>query len=723
MRLSAVQALEMLRQTPTSELMALADDQRRARHGRTTYYVHSYNLNPTNVCENKCELCAFWREREAQGAYVLSLDDARQALLRVRDWALTDLHIVGGIIPDLDLDYYEKLLRLARELLPGALIQGMTAVEIRSLADRAALPVREVLVRLRAAGLGAVSGGGAEIFAEAVRGRICTHKIAAAEWLMVHETAHALGIPTNATMLFGHVESDEDLVDHLARLRALQDRTGGFGAFIPLPFHPTGTHLGLTRGPSGDRIARVAALARLFLDNVPHVRMLVNYVDRKLLGALTHGGVDDIGGTSLDERIAKAAGAPDRNRFSSTGEMEGFVRSLGQEPVLTNSAYGGPSPFGERLLHHGPHSYSGRSHSLKGDSTIPASSRDLLDAVTAGKRLTSAEALTLHDVAPLGWLGSAALQCRRRLVPGNRVTFVIDRNLNVTNICEAKCKFCAFHVPPESGKGYVLSVEDVVGKVRDAAKAGATQLLIQGGLNPACGLAYYEEIFRRVREETDIWVHSLSPTEIVYFAKQEGLTIRQVLGRLMAAGLQSLPGGGAEILVDEVRARVSPAKTTAGQWFDVMATAHALGLKTTATMVYGLGETAAQRIEHLTRVRDLQDRTGGFTAFIPWSFQRNKTELDLPEQTGAAYLRMVALARLVLDNVPHIQAGWVTEGPDVAQVALSFGADDFGGVLMEEQVVRATGVSYSVSAEQVRALIREAGWQPAQRTTQYGLIG
>jgi dehypoxanthine futalosine cyclase len=706
MRWSSDQALTLLKDASTPELMALADEQRRARHGRTTYCVHSYNLNTTNLCENRCKLCAFWREREAPTAYVLTLDQARDVLMRIRDWKLTDLHVVGGVIPELNLEYYEKLMHLAKEILPGALIQGMTAVEIRWLADQSGIALRDVLIRLHEAGLGALSGGGAEIFAEAIRGQICTRKIPAADWLAVHETAHTLGIPTNATMLFGHLETNEDIVDHLSRLRSLQDRTGGFQAFIPLPFHPAGTQLGLTRGPSGDRIARVAALSRLFLDNVPHLRMLVNYVDRKVLGALTHGGVDDIGGTSLDERIAKAAGAPDRHRFSSPGEMETFIRSLGLQPVLTNSVYAGTAV-----------SSSGRIV-----QPTPAACGDLLSAITAGRRLTSAEAVLLYDEAPLGRIGSAALQRRREIVAGRQVTYVIDRNQNVTNICEAKCKFCAFHVTPESGKGFVLSVEEVVGKVRAAARAGATQILLQGGINPACGLPYYEEIFNRIRKETDIWIHSLSPTEIVYFAKQEHLPVRQVLERLIAAGLQSLPGGGAEILVDEVRARVSPGKATAGEWFEVMETAHGLGLKTTATMVYGLGETTVQRVEHLMRVRALQDKTHGFTAFIPWSFQPNRTALDLPEQTGADYLRMVALARVVLDNVPHIQAGWVTEGPDAAQLALSFGADDFGGVLMEEQVVRATGVAYAVTVDQVRDLIRDAGWIPAQRTTQYGSL-
>ncbi|MEI7903106.1 MAG: cyclic dehypoxanthinyl futalosine synthase, partial [bacterium] len=467
-------------------------------------------------------------------------------------------------------------------------------------------------------------------------------------------------------------------------------------------FHPAGTRLELRRGPSGDRIARVTALARLFLDNVPHLRMLVNYVDRKLLGALTHGGVDDIGGTSVDERIAKAAGASDHQRFSSPEEMESFIRSLRLRPVLTNSVYAGTGVCGE---------------AEEGTSCC-----DLLTSAAAGKRLTAADAIRLHDEAPLGRLGIAALQRRRQIVAGRQVTFVIDRNLNVTNICEAKCMFCAFHVAPESGQGFTLSIDEVVGKVRAAAQAGATQILLQGGLNPACGLAYYEQVFARIRKEADIWIHALSPTEIVFFAKQERLPVRRVLERLIAAGLQSLPGGGAEILVDEVRARVSPKKTTASEWFDVMETAHALGLKTTATMVYGLGETTAQRVEHLIRVRELQDKTRGFTAFIPWSFQPNRTALNLPEQTGADYLRMIALSRLVLDNVPHVQAGWVTEGPDAAQLALLFGADDFGGVLMEEQVVRATGVAYAVTADQVQALIRDAGWIPAQRSTQYDLL-
>ncbi|MCF7848600.1 MAG: dehypoxanthine futalosine cyclase [Kiritimatiellales bacterium] len=695
-RIGEVDAMALLENATTAELMAMADARRRELHGRRTFYVHSHNLNPTNICENRCKLCAFWRERDADDAYVVTLEKARKEFEKAREWNLTDLHIVGGLIPELNLEYYEELMKLAKEILPDALVQGMTAVEIRWLADQSDAPVVEVLQRLKAAGFGAISGGGAEIFAEETRRKICPEKISGDEWLAVHEAAHGLDLPTNATMLFGHIESDADIVDHLSRLRNLQDRTGGFQAFIPLPFHADGTQLGVERGPSGDRIARVVALSRIFLDNFPHVRVLVNYVDRKLLGALAHGGVDDIGGTSLNERIAKAAGAPDSHRFLSEEEMDAFVRNLGLEPVLTNSAYQGVGS-GER--------------GAGSKTTVPSG------------RLSFEEAVRLHDEVPLAELGKAAHAKRLEMVLGDQVTFVVDRNLNVTNICEAGCKFCAFYVFPDTGKGFTLTVDETVEKVKQSAQTGATQVLIQGGLNPACGLAYYEEIFRRVSAETDIWIHSLSPTEIVYLAKKENLSIKEVLVRIKDAGLKSLPGGGAEILVDEVRQRVSPNKTTAGEWFAVMEAAHALGMKSTATMVYGLGETTAQRVEHLMRVRDLQDKTGGFTAFIPWSFQAKNTELpDLPEQTGADYLRIVALARLVLDNVPHIQAGWVTEGPDTAQLALSFGADDFGGVLMEEKVVSSAGITYFVTRGQVVNLVREAGFVPVQRTTQYDTI-
>ena len=734
-RISADEALRLLTCADTAELIGRADEIRRRLHGRRTHFVHSLNINPTNVCENRCDLCAFWREPDAPDAYVMTLDQARSRMEEAIGWELTDLHVVGGLAGGLDLAFHESLMRMAKEILPGVLIQGMTAVEIHYLAGRAGLSAAEVLVRLKAAGMGTLSGGGAEIFSPSVRGRICPNKIPAEQWLAVHEQAHAVGLPTNATMLYGHVEAPADIVDHLSRLRELQDRTGGFQAFIPLPFCASGSRLDVRRGPGGYTVARVVALSRIFLDNFPHVRVLANYTDRKLLGVLTHAGVDDIGGTSLSERIAQAAGAPPTHAFTSTEEMTGFLEDLGLQPVLTNSAYGrgmGVSPADKEGGHgrdaHATHGQvlgtpGGDAHatSLVSAGMSPLAT-EALELAEAGKRISARHAAALHNEAPLASLAGAAHRARLRAVPGRNVTFVLDRNINITNVCEAGCRFCAFHVEPGSDKGYVLSIVQIVEKVVEAASLGATQVLLQGGLNPDLDLGFYERMLSSVKASAEVCVHSLSPAEVLYLSRRSGLGLAETLQRLRAAGLDSLPGGGAEILVDAVRARVSPRKISADDWFAVMAAAQELGMRTTATMVYGLGETTAQLIEHMVRVRDLQDRTGGFTAFIPWSLQANRTALSYRPRTGVDYLRVVATARLVLDNIPHIQAGWVTEGPDVAQLALVCGADDFGGILMEESVVRATGVSYTMTAEDVVSLIRETRMTPVQRTTQYEAV-
>lgn len=706
-RLSPEEGLNLLRNADTAELMAMADRVRKSINGNHVHFVHSLNINPTNVCENKCGLCAFWRKEEAEDAYFISIEEARESLRSAAEWGLTDIHVVGGLTRKLKLSYYEKLFRVAKEILPTTIIQGLTAVEIHWLGQLENISTRDVLIRLKKAGLNAIPGGGAEIFDDHIREIICPDKISGDQWLGIHEQAHELGLPTNATMLFGHIEQPEDIIDHLSKLRDLQDRSHGFMAICPIPFHASGTKIGVASGPKGHTITRIVAMCRIFLDNFPHIRVLANFLDRKLLQTLLYSGADDIGGTSINEQIARAAGAPDNLSFCSPEEMGEFVDSLGFKPVLGSSIYESEKEIKTPLT------------SVKTQPGI----EQIITQVEQGKRLDSKEAVALYENVPFQTLGRLANRRRHEKVPGKSCTFIIDRNISFTNVCNVKCKFCAFHNTAGYVNSFTMPMEEIVRRVVEAAERGATQIMLQGGLNPELDLSWYENMLSQIKNTVgDIWLHSLSPAEILWLSKRSNLTIQQTLERLRNAGLDSLPGGGAEILVDDIRKRVSPAKLTSGQWLEVMETAQNLGMGTTATMVYGLGETTAQRIEHLMKIRQLQDRTGGFRAFIPWSFQSNNTKLDMAAQTGVDYLRILAISRLVLDNIDHIQAGWVTEGPDMVQLALSFGADDFGGVLMEESVVKATGIDFGMTVERIISLIGETGLTPAQRNTEYTIL-
>ena len=355
--------------------------------------------------------------------------------------------------------------------------------------------------------------------------------------------------------------------------------------------------------------------------------------------------------------------------------------------------------------------------------TLTTAVEHLLDKARAGERLSAEEGLQLWEEAPLYALGQAANARRRALHPGHLGTFVVDRNINYTNACTADCSFCAFYRKPGHPDVYRLPMEELLRRVGELVAIGGTQVLLQGGLDPSLLLEYYEELCRTIKSHyPQIHLHSFSAPEIDTMAQVSGLTYHRIFARLKAAGLDSMPGGGAEILVERVRQQVSPKKLTAAGWFAVHRAAHESGLKTTATMTYGMVETAAERIEHLVRVRALQDETGGFRAFIPWSFQRGHTVLDVPPAGGREYLKVIAIARLLLDNVPNLQAGWVTEGPKLAQLALTFGANDFGGILIDEVVVGATGMVYRVDLEEAIRLIRGAGRIPAQRNTKYEIL-
>lgn len=354
----------------------------------------------------------------------------------------------------------------------------------------------------------------------------------------------------------------------------------------------------------------------------------------------------------------------------------------------------------------------------------PAAAR-VLDRVTAGERIAPDEAVLLLERADFLALGRAADAIRRERY-GDRVTYLIDRNINYTNVCVTACRFCAFFRPTHAPDGWTLSHDELLARVAETESAGGTQVMIQGGHHPDLAIDWYEELFSRIKaEHPEIAVHSLGPPEICHIAEVSGLDVPETLSRLAAAGLDSLPGAGAEILVDRVRKLVSPRKIGTDTWLGVMEAAHERGIRTTGTMMMGTVETPAERVEHLARLRDLQDRaggSGGFRAFIPWTYQPVR-RLWGEESSGYEYMRLLAVSRIFLDNFDHIQGSWLTTGDDVGQLTLHFGGDDLGSIMLEENVVRAAGKEGTLaSVERLAALIRAAGFTPAQRNTAYEVI-
>lgn len=365
---------------------------------------------------------------------------------------------------------------------------------------------------------------------------------------------------------------------------------------------------------------------------------------------------------------------------------------------------------------------------------------------TSANRITPKEAVGLLKTAALLDLGERADAIRKRLHPGGDVTFVVDRNINYTNVCINRCRFCAFYRDAGAADAYILGRDELFRKIEETLGQGGTQILIQGGLHPDLDISFYIAMLRAVKERFPIDVHGFSPPEITYIAGQSDLTVRETLRLLREAGLDSIPGGGAEILSDRIREQLSPRKIKSGAWLRVMEEAHRMGMRTTATMMFGSIETHQDIVAHLEAIRSLQDRTGGFTAFIPWSFQpgntemaakgkaqgtgRRKTKNDgstasdkmLNAATAVEYLRILAVSRIFLDNVDNIQASWVTQGLKLAQVALRFGANDFGSTMIEENVVASTGVTYCVSKDDIIAAIQAAGFVPAQRNTCYHIL-
>jgi len=351
--------------------------------------------------------------------------------------------------------------------------------------------------------------------------------------------------------------------------------------------------------------------------------------------------------------------------------------------------------------------------------------RDVLDRSLSGERISDEDALTLLRSRDLVAVGRAADELRNRKTDPDRITFIVDRNLNYSNICYTDCDFCAFYRRPgDTREGYLLPKPVIFKKIEETLQIGGTGLLMQGGHHPDLDIAYYEDLFTSIKARYPIHLHALSPSEVQHIARRSALTVPETLSRLRDAGLDSLPGGGAEILVDRVRRIISPKKTTSAEWLGIMREAQRLGISTTATMMYGHVETLEERVEHMRRIRELQDETRGFRAFISWTFQDdgNRLGAQVPPETMPTsfdYLLTQAVSRIYLDNVDHIQSSWVTQGMKIGQVALGFGADDMGSVMIEENVVSAAGTTHRTSTEELVHLIRSLGKIPVQRDTLY----
>ena len=356
-------------------------------------------------------------------------------------------------------------------------------------------------------------------------------------------------------------------------------------------------------------------------------------------------------------------------------------------------------------------------------TSIPTA-KSILDRILDGERLSQEDALILLESRELAAIGSAANQITQRLHPESYRTYNIDRNINYTNICTAVCDFCAFYRTPKSGDGYVLPRTELLEKVRETVELGGNQILMQGGLHPTLTLEWYEALLQDIKREfPSVNIHGFSPPELHHFTKVNKLPIRTVLEHLKEAGLGSIPGGGAEILVDRVRSEITRGKVMTDEWLNVMRVWHELGGVSTVTMMFGHVETLAERVEHLERVRQLQDETHGFTAFICWTFQPDNTQLANIPPTGAfEYLKTQAVARLYLDNIPNIQSSWVTQGLKIGQLALAYGANDMGSLMLEENVVAEAGTVHFLTLDQIRSAIEEYGYTARQRDVRYQLV-
>lgn len=712
-RLSPEDGLRLYRAADLNLVGWLANVARERRHGDAAYFVRNLHINYTNVCDKLCRFCSFYARKDGPAPYVLDIEQIRERIRLFRDHSFSEVHIVGGIHPRLPYSYYLDLLRAVREERPRAHIKAFTMIEVQQIAKVAAKPLPEVLQELRAAGLDSLPGGGIEVLSDRLHEELFGRKLDGEEWLATARAAHQAGFRTNATMLYGHLEREEERIEHMVRLRALQDETGGFLAFVPLSFHPESTELSHLHGPTGCDDLRTIAISRLMLDNFPHIKAFWVMCGIATAQVALWYGADDLDGTVLRYEITRDP-KTDTRRELTQEQFEAVIREAGRTPVDR-----GGLQIADRRLQISQPAAARPIGPVTPDRAAPAPLAAIAEKVAAGERLSAEEGVALFRHPNLPELGRLAMQVRWRKNPEPAVTYVVGRNINYTNVCWVRCKFCTFHRRPEDAAAYVLPREEIYRKIEELLAAGGTEVLLQGGLNPELRIEWFEELFRDIKRRFPVHLHSLSPTEVLYLAQASRLSVADALGRLHEAGLDSLPGGGAELLVDAVKERIAPRKHSPEEWLGVMRAAQTLGMPTTATMVYGFGETVGQRVEHLLKIRELQDETAGFTAFIAWSFQPEGTELGGQPASGYDYLRTVAVARLMLDNVPHLQASWLTQGPKIGQISLHYGIDDFGSTVMEENVISAPGAAFVIPIEELERMIRAAGCRPVRRNTRY----
>ena len=700
---------------------------RTKRHELRAHYVRNRQINYSNICHTGCRFCAFSRREGEEGCFTLTREEILHRVADDNGVPFAEIHVVGGCNPTLPLAWFEETFAAIKALRPDTILKALTVTEVHHLARMEGISDTQAFIRLKEAGVAMLTGGGGEIFRPSVRNSICPDKISGEEYLRLAGEAHAVGLKSNCTMLFGHMESHADRVDHICKIRDQQDKSGGYICFIPLAFQNRNNALAAKleaatgHPPAGpettlDRL-RTIAVSRLLLDNFDHIKAYWVMLGAKTAQAALFFGADDLDGTIEEEHIGRMAGATSGTVLASgsltRAALDHMIRESGFEPVNRDALFRAMSSSRAR-----PRRTENAEH--------------LAMAVTRaanGERLGWDDALTLYRGADLFTLGALARDMRERMHPEPVVTYVADRNINYSNLCVCACRFCAFYRAPDHPEAYVLTQNQLAEKIEETLELGGTQILLQGGHHPHLPLSFYEDMIRWVHETYPaIHIHAFSPPEIAFFAAQAGLPTKTIIERLRAAGLASIPGGGAEVLAPRVRTKVSPNKCPVDQWLGIMAEAHELGLKTTATMMFGHEETDVERLEHLFRLRGVQDeslasRKAAFTAFIPWTFQPVNTMLaHISPMPAPGYLRMLALSRLVLDNFPNIQSSWVTMGPEIAQLALSFGANDFGSLMIEENVVAAANVRFRMNREAIHRVVEAAGFTPRQRLMDYRIV-